>query len=120
MLVLSRKVFESIVINENIRITIVSLSGNRVRVGIEAPRNMNVARHELLGRGVNAEPDQRPIPLERAAREKSGKPSPGRSCRAPRGEGDLRLPRSPAAGPPGLSLRAPLRRAMRQSRRVNS
>jgi len=47
MLVLSRKANEAIVINETIRIHVVSIKGDRVRLGIEAPRNVTVDRAEI-------------------------------------------------------------------------
>jgi len=50
MLVLSRKESESIVINENIVITIIRVAGGGVRIGIEAPREIPVRREELADR----------------------------------------------------------------------
>lgn len=47
MLVLSRKEGEKIVINDNITITIVALQGHKVRVGIDAPREVPVHREEI-------------------------------------------------------------------------
>jgi carbon storage regulator len=47
MLVLSRKLNQTIVINGNIRITVVGLRGNHVRLGIEAPASVGILRHEL-------------------------------------------------------------------------
>lgn len=47
MLVLSRKVNEAIVINETIRINVVSIKGDRVRLGIEAPSNITIDRAEI-------------------------------------------------------------------------
>lgn len=46
MLVLSRKVGEKIII-ENITITVCEIRKDRVRLGIEAPREVNVRREEL-------------------------------------------------------------------------
>jgi carbon storage regulator len=48
MLVLSRKLSETIIIDGNIRITIVGLRGNHVRIGIEAPDSVSIFRAELL------------------------------------------------------------------------
>lgn len=48
MLVLSRRVGESIVINDNIKVTIVSSDGNTIRVGIDAPKDIPIMRSELL------------------------------------------------------------------------
>jgi carbon storage regulator len=50
MLVLSRKVGERIQLGDNITVTLVKVSGNLVRLGIEAPASMPVVRQELLDR----------------------------------------------------------------------
>lgn len=47
MLVLARKVFESILIGENIKVTVVRIDSNSVRIGIEAPPDVVVLRKEL-------------------------------------------------------------------------
>lgn len=48
MLVLSRKVGETIHIDGGIVITIVRAYGDKVRVGIDAPRKLNIARGEFV------------------------------------------------------------------------
>lgn len=47
MLVLSRKKNESIMIGDTIEIKIISVEGDQVRIGIEAPRNLDVYRKEI-------------------------------------------------------------------------
>lgn len=47
MLVLSRKKNESIVINNDIRIVVVEIRGDKVRLGVEAPREVPVHRNEV-------------------------------------------------------------------------
>ena len=47
MLVLSRQRDESIVIGDNIVITIVDIRGDKVRLGIDAPREVSVHRKEV-------------------------------------------------------------------------
>jgi carbon storage regulator len=47
MLVLSRKPGERIYIGENITVTIVRIGPNNVRLGIDAPRDLNIVREEL-------------------------------------------------------------------------
>ena len=55
MLVLSRKLNESIVINENIVVTVLSVQGDRVRLGIEAPGEIPVHRQEVYQKMQNQE-----------------------------------------------------------------
>ena len=47
MLVLSRKPGEKILIGDNVTVTIVRIGPNTVRIGIEAPRDVNIVREEL-------------------------------------------------------------------------
>ncbi|SFI76246.1 carbon storage regulator [Planctomicrobium piriforme] len=47
MLVLSRKPGERILIGEDIAVTVVRIGPNTVRIGIDAPRTMNIVRDEL-------------------------------------------------------------------------
>ena len=48
MLVLSRRVGESVVIGDNVTITVLEVRGDVIRVGIDAPREVAVHRKELL------------------------------------------------------------------------
>jgi carbon storage regulator len=48
MLVLSRKLGEKIFIGENICITVVDIDRGKIRLGIEAPRDVPIYRQELL------------------------------------------------------------------------
>lgn len=50
MLVLTRKTDESIVIGEDIKITLLHIDSDRVRIGIEAPRNLRIFRFETLSK----------------------------------------------------------------------
>jgi carbon storage regulator len=47
MLVLNRKTGEEIIIDGNIRVTVISLKGERVRIGISAPPDIQVDREEV-------------------------------------------------------------------------
>lgn len=48
MLVITRKSSESFVIGNDIRIKILEINGERVKIGIEAPKNVSVLRTEVL------------------------------------------------------------------------
>src|SRR5690242_240540 len=47
MLVLSRKKNESIIISDNITVTVIEIRGDKVRLGIEAPKDVTVHRREV-------------------------------------------------------------------------
>ena len=57
MLVLSRRAGESFLIGDSIEVQVVSIKGDRVRIGVDAPRNISVLRRELIEevRGANEE-----------------------------------------------------------------
>lgn len=52
MLVLTRKVNEAILIGEDVKVTLLSIESDRVRLGIDAPRNMRIYRYETLKKVV--------------------------------------------------------------------
>lgn len=56
MLVLSRKLGEKIFIGENICITVVDIDRGKIRLGIEAPRDVPIYRQELLPLAGQAPP----------------------------------------------------------------
>lgn len=47
MLVLSRQLDQTIIIGDSIRITIVEVRGDKVRIGIDAPKDVTVHRQEI-------------------------------------------------------------------------
>lgn len=64
MLVLSRKLGEKVQIGDDVTLTVVSITGNRVQLGIEAPAAVRIFRGELLKRKshVGHDPDLRGKP----------------------------------------------------------
>jgi len=50
MLILTRRVGESIMIGEDIAITVLGVQGNQVRVGVNAPKEVSVHREEIYER----------------------------------------------------------------------
>jgi carbon storage regulator len=73
MLILTRRVGESVVIGEDVTVTVLGVKGNQVRIGINAPKHVAVHREEIFeriksGRGGNADgntsDDQSNLPRE--------------------------------------------------------
>ncbi len=50
MLILTRRVGESLMIGDDVSITILGVKGNQVRVGVNAPRDVSVHREEIYQR----------------------------------------------------------------------
>jgi carbon storage regulator len=63
MLVLSRKLGEKIFIGDNICITVVDIDRGKIRLGIEAPRNVPIYRQELLPLNGAPKPDAPTVPV---------------------------------------------------------
>ncbi len=50
MLVLTRNIDESIFINDDIKVSVLSIKNNQVRIGVQAPKNIPVHRSEIYRR----------------------------------------------------------------------
>ena len=50
MLILTRRVGETVVVGDNILVTVLGFKGNQVRLGIEAPSDVSVHREEIFNR----------------------------------------------------------------------
>ena len=48
MLILTRRVGESVMIDENVVVTVLGIRGNQIRIGIEAPKDVEVHREEIF------------------------------------------------------------------------
>ncbi len=59
MLVLSRRLGETLIIGDEIKITVLGISGNQVRLGIAAPKEVSVHREEVYRR-IQEEIGQQP------------------------------------------------------------
>ncbi|MGC7559876.1 carbon storage regulator CsrA [Pasteurella sp. PK-2025] len=58
MLILTRKVGESLLIGDDISITILNIRGNQVKIGIKAPKDVSVHREEIYQRIKQAMDEQ--------------------------------------------------------------
>ncbi|KUJ75815.1 carbon storage regulator [Thiomicrospira sp. XS5] len=67
MLVLTRRVGETLIIGDNIKLTVVGLKSGQVRLGIEAPKEVQIQREELLIKEKEApEAQQEAAPIAEA------------------------------------------------------
>jgi carbon storage regulator len=56
MLILTRKVNESLIIGDDVVITVLGVKGNQVRIGVKAPRDVAVHREEIHSRIASGSP----------------------------------------------------------------
>ena len=73
MLVLTRKVGEAIYIDGDIRVVVQSIEGKTVRLGIEAPRDIQVLRDELRRRGNGRSRRSKANSTNRSQQSKQGR-----------------------------------------------
>ncbi len=57
MLILTRRIGETIVIGDNVEVTVLDLSGNKAKIGIAAPDDVKIFREEVLQR-INKEKEK--------------------------------------------------------------
>lgn len=50
MLILTRRISESVIIGDNVKITVLGVKGSQVRLGIDAPKDVSVHREEIYER----------------------------------------------------------------------
>ena len=57
MLILTRRIGETVVIGDDVKITVLGVKGNQVRLGVDAPKDVSVHREEIYQR-IQSEKDQ--------------------------------------------------------------
>lgn len=81
MLILSRKMNQQICVGDNISITVVSVSGSRVKLGIDAPESVKIIRSELVKRNSSSQiPEDRSIAENQVGAHRSDDDSEQSNC----------------------------------------
>ena len=76
MLILTRRVGESVVIGEDVTVTVLGVKGNQVRIGINAPKTVAVHREEIFERIKNGQGSRRSFDFGRAQHRFRGRLCP--------------------------------------------
>lgn len=72
MLILTRRVGETLMIGDEISVTVLGVKGNQVRIGVNAPRNVSVHREEIYERIRHERDDDEEVQQAQSSREGSG------------------------------------------------
>jgi len=64
MLILTRRIGETLMVGDEVTVTVLGIKGNQVRIGVNAPKDIAVHREEIYER-IQREKNTQPAPVER-------------------------------------------------------
>lgn len=82
MLILTRRVSETLMIGDEVTVTVLGVKGNQVRIGINAPKNVAVHREEIYQR-IRAEHEGTPPPAAEPASPRPASSAPQAPAKPP-------------------------------------
>lgn len=68
MLILTRRMGETVVIGDDVTVTVLGVKGNQVRLGVNAPKHVAVHREEIYERIQREQEDEQPVRAVSAGR----------------------------------------------------
>ncbi len=71
MLILTRRIGESIIIGDDITLTVLGVKGNQVRIGVNAPKSVSVHREEIYQRIQQERTSDEPVNVDVSRRDES-------------------------------------------------
>lgn len=120
MLILTRKPGESLYIGDNVKVTIVEIKGNQIRVGIEAPSELRIYREEIYLQILDENKKAAEGVLDSSLEQLSGWKGISKSGETPPGRAASKSGPGIQAASPSVFLKRKSARADKDTQKVDS